>query len=327
MENIENSRSNPAGDNSVIQKKIKTAEKEGVRKAVLISVLVSLVILIIAGAVALTHFKNERNKQLALYNTKVRSFTEMVNTRDSVINDWLTTFDQIEKDLSLIKEKENIITIKTSDSEFSKTKKDQILNDIRYLNTLLENNKKKIALLNSQLKSSGGTIKGLQTRITTLESRLKEYETNIAELKENLVKKDFEIGELNTKLADLEVTITQKDEKIATQVSQMNEAFLTSGTFRELKNKGIVSKEGGFLGIGRTGTIVKDVNENLFAKVDIRETTTIPINSRDAKLITKHPSNSYAMIHEGDNKISRIEIKNPENFWKISRYAVVELIK
>lgn len=327
MESTENNKTNPAADNTVIRNKIKTAEKEGVRRGVIISVVISLFILLGAGITGYSLYKKDHIRQLGLYDNQHRTFTEIVNKRDSVINDWLSTFDQIEKDLALIKEKENIITLKSSDSEFSKDRREQILGDIKYLNTLIEANKKKIADLNNQLKNSGTTIKGLQTKIASFETRLKEYETNIAELKQDLVKKDFEIGQLNTKLADLEVTVTQKEEMIASQTDQMNQAYLTSGTYRELKTRGIISKDGGFLGIGKTGTLSRDVNDTLFAKVDVRDTRTIPVNSRDVRLITKHPSNSYTVVHEGDKMVSRIDIKDPDNFWKVSRYAVVELIR
>jgi len=49
------------------------------------------------------------------------------------------------------------------------------------------------------------------------------------------------------------------------------------------------------------------------------------VNSKDAKLITSHPSGSYEIIAEGENMIAGIEIKDPDEFWKISRYAVVEI--
>jgi flagellar biosynthesis chaperone FliJ len=327
MESTENNKTNPAADNTIIRNKIKTAEKEGVRRGATISVIISLIVLLAAGITGYYLYRQDHNMQLALYDNQHHTFTQIINKRDSVINDWLVTFDQIEKDLALIKEKENIITLKSSDSEFSKDRKEQILGDIKYLNTLLDANKKKIASLSNQVKNSGNTIKGLETKIASFETRLKEYETNIAELKENLVKKDFEIGQLNTNLADLEVTVTQKDEMIASQTDKMNQAYLTTGTYKELKTKGIISKEGGFLGIGKTGTLSRDVNDNLFAKVDVRDTKTIPVNSRDVRLITKHPSDSYTIVYEGDKKVSRIDIKDPDNFWKVSRYAVVELIR
>ena len=250
-----------------------------------------------------------------------------VTQRDSIINDWLVTFDQIEKDLNMIKEKENILSVSSTDSEFTQTRRDQILNDIRYLNTLLEENKKKIASLTAQLNKSGGNMKALQSRIAVLETNMKQYESDIAGLKDTLVSKDFEIVQLNGQLTALEISVKEADEKITSQTNLMNEAFIASGTYKELRDKGIVLKEGGFLGLGRKESLTGDISDTLFVKIDVRETKTIPVNSKNAKLITEHPAGSYTLIHENDNLVSYIEINDPEAFWKISRYAVVEIMK
>jgi len=327
MESKESGNRNLTIENAVVTSKLKTARKEGITKGALISGIISFIFLIVAGAIVYSFFNREHNKQIALMDEQRNSFTRQVTERDSLINDWLLTFDQIEKDLNLIKQKENIITVTSSDTEFSKTRRDQVLEDIKYINTLLESNKKKIASLSVQLKNSGGTIKGLQTRIASLETTIKQYETDMAVLKETLVQKDFEIGQLNTRMTALEVTVTEKDAQITDQSNQLNQAYLASGTFRELKEKGILLKEGGFLGIGRQESLARDLNDNLFAKIDARETKMIPINSKNAKLITNHPSDSYIMVPEGENRIAYLEIKDPDKFWKISNFAVVEIIK
>jgi len=255
------------------------------------------------------------------------SFTEQLTARDSMINEWLTAFDEIERDLNTIKEKENLITMKSSDSEFTKARKDQIIEDIRSINTLLEANKKRIASLSAQLKQSGSQIKGLQARIETLEASVKQYETEIADLKTVLGEKDIEIGQLNTRMYALQDTISRQVEQINDKTYNLNKAFIVYGTFKDLKEKGLVDKEGGFLGLGRKESLVEDFSDSLFEEIDATQMRTIPVNSRNVKLITDHPTDSYALVPEGENRIAYIEIKDPQEFWKISKYAVVELIK
>ena len=51
----------------------------------------------------------------------------------------------------------------------------------------------------------------------------------------------------------------------------------------------------------------------------------IPVNSKNAKLISEHPNNSYKFIRDANKKIESIEITDPAQFWKISKYAVVEI--
>ena len=303
----------------------KKAKKEGIKKGVTTTAIICLVLLLAAGLVVNSMYKNEQKKHVAIVENQKRSFTQLLTSRDSVINEWMLTFDEIEKDLSTVKEKENIITMKSSDKEFSKDKKQQILKDIEYVNTLLDQNKKKIASLTAQLNASGGTIKGLQVKVAELEASMKERETEIADLKATLTKKDFEIGQLNTRMSDQQVAIAQKDEKISNQTAELNKGYYAAGTYKALKAKGLVSKEGGFLGLGKKESLHRDFSDNLFTQVNIKDLKSIPVNSKDAKLITSHPSSSYELVRDKDNKIASIEIKDPDQFWKISKYAVVEI--
>jgi hypothetical protein len=313
-------------DNAASRNNERKAKSVGVKKGVLTTLIIALLLLVVAGFVVNSMFKNEQKKNVAIVENQKHSFTQLLTSRDSVINEWMLTFDEIEKDLSTVKEKENIITMKSSDKEFSKDKKQQILKDIEYVNTLLDQNKKKIASLTAQLNNSGGTIKGLQVKVAQLEADMKQRETEIADLKVVLTKKDFEIGQLNTKATEQQVAITQRDEKITNQTNEMNKGFIASGTYKTLKAKGLLTKEGGFLGLGKKEAMVNNkLAQDAFTQVNITEVKSIPVNSKSAKLITYHPASSYELVRDKDNKIASIDIKNPDEFWKVSKYAVVEI--
>jgi hypothetical protein len=312
-------------ENTRVRLAARNAKAEGVQKGVLTTALISLAILIIAAVIVFTTHKKEKETQLALMQSQQQAFTQTLTSRDSVINEWMTTFDEIEKNLSMVKQKENIITIQSSGGEISKNKKDQIMKDIEYINALLDQNKQKISSLNAQLKKSGGVIKGLETKIAELEASVKQSETEIATLKSTLVEKDFQIGQLSTKVSDQELAIAQKDEKISTQTQEINKAFYTTGTFKELKAKGLVTKEGGFIGLGRKAAITGSLPETSFTRIDVTQLKSIPVNSKTAKLLTDHPANSYEFVLDKDKKVISLDIKDPAEFWRLSKYAVVQV--
>ncbi len=314
-------------ENVVVTNKVNTARKEGVTKGALATAIISLVLLLGLGVLAYSFHTRDHKNQLALMENQKISFTEQLTERDSTLNDWLTSFDEIERNLTMIKEKEKIITVNSSGAEVSKDKRNQIMEDIQNINALIDQNKKKIAQLSAQLKKSGNTIAGLETRIASLEESMKTYENEIAELKTDLVNKDFEIGQLNGQMFALKDTLTIKEEKISNQIGKLHQAFLISGTYKDLKEKGLLSKEGGFIGLGRKESLLEDFSDSLFKEIDITKTTTIPVNSKNAKLVTEHPSGSYELVKENEKQIAYIAIKDPDEFWKISRYAVVEIIK
>jgi hypothetical protein len=332
MKNDEHIDPKPVNDNAGTRKsEVVTRENdnrnrnEGMKRGILTTSIIGFLLLLVTGIIFYSLYNREQKLLLSQMETQKNSFTDMLTTRDSVIGAWIVTFDDIEKNIGMIKEKENIISINSSNKEFTKDRKQQVLDDIKYINTLLEQNKQKIASLNSQLSKSGGTIKVLHNKIAELEASVKQSESEISELKTSLVSKNFEIEQLNAKNSDLNTTIVLKDETISNQTYEMNKAFFACGTFKQLKAKGLLTKEGGFIGLGKTKSLLGDFSDSSFVQIDLSQTTSIPVNSKSAKLISEHPVNSYQFIRDKDKKIEYIDIKDPAMFWKISKYAVVEV--
>lgn len=332
MKTEENGKTTPGNENTEARKIAKAkndAEKkirdEGLRKGIITTSVISFIVLLIAGMIVYSLYSREHNKLIGQMEEQKTSLTDKVTARDSVISEWITTFDEIEKNISLIKEKEKMINVNSSNAEISKDKRIQVLEDIKYINTLLEQNKMKIASLNAQLQKSGGTIKVLEKKISELEASMKASENEIAELKTSLTKKDFEVEQLNIQMVVLQDTITKKDEKITTQDYEMKKAFYACGTYKELKAKGLLTKEGGFIGLGKTEKLTGNIPDNVFEQIDLTETKTISVNSKSAKLISEHPAGSYEFIRDQNKKIVSLEIIDPVLFWKISKYAVIEI--
>jgi hypothetical protein len=313
-------------ESGIIDNKNKSG-KEEFKKGVVRTSIIGFIILVVTGIIVYSLYHREHNLLLNQMETQKNSFTDKITSRDSVIGEWITTFDEIEKNIAMIKEKEHIISMNSSNNELSKDKRQKVLDDIQYINTLLEQNKQKIASLNAQLKKSGGTIKALQNKIAELEASVKQSESEISDLKSTLVSKNFEIDQLNTQNADLKNTIVQKDEKINKQTYEMNKAFFACGTYKQLKANGLLTKKGGFIGLGKTKSLPGSFSDSSFVQIDITKTKSIPVNAKKAKLISEHPANSYQFIRDKDNKIESLEIKDPALFWKISKYAVVEITK
>jgi hypothetical protein len=305
----------------------KKTRREGIKKGIVTTSVISILLLFIAGIILYSLYTREHTQLLNQMEEQKNSLTDKITARDSTISDWITTFDEIEKNIALIKEKEKIISVNSSDAELSMNKKEQVLEDIKYINALLEQNKKRIASLNAQLKRTGGTIKALENKISELEASMKQSENEISELKASLISKKFEIEQLNIQMTGMQNTLVKKDEEITNQTNEINKAFFACGTYKELKAKGLLTKEGGFIGLGKTKTLLGNFSDSTFIQIDITVTKSIPVNSKSAKLISDHPTTSYKFIRNKDKKIEYIEIIDPVQFWKISKYAVVEIIK
>ena len=325
--NLQSENGSALNNEKYVRSVKKIAREEGVAKGAWVTALISFLILAAACVIFYSIYKSEQKKQNALMEDQKVTYTGLLNARDSTINDWVLTFDQIEKDIQTIKDKEKIITLKSSDREFTKERKQQILEDIKYINSLLDQNKKKIAVLSEQLRKSGGTIKSLQIKITELEASMKQSETEISDLKVALSERNFKIDQLNARVSDMQLEIAQKEETISNQINEMNKAYIASGTYKDLKAKGLISKEGGFLGLGKKKSLIENFPDSSFTLIDVTKTKSITLNSKKAKLISEHPLGSYEFVRDNNDNIASIKITDPDKFWKISKYAVVEVVR
>lgn len=297
-------------------------------KSKIILIAVELIIVAALSIGFYFYVKNDHLKQSEILNIQKNEFIQIVNSRDSTINEWLATSYQIEKDIALIKQKENYFNVnkqKLNNSELSTDQRLKLIDDINYVKSLIDNNKKKIKILNDKLKLNGEIIVGLQDKINMLDSILNHNDFELIKMKNIINVKDIKITKLNTKVDSISTIVVEKNQIIVDQIKEKNKAYLLIDTFKNLQSKNITTKTGGFIGIAERKSLTSTFKDSLFTCVDLTKYNIIPIGAKSAKLLTNHPADSYKMIYDTKNYISLIEILNPTEFWKISKYCVVEV--
>lgn len=239
----------------------------------------------------------------------------LLKSKEEAMAEFIASFNEIEKNLSEIKDKEKIISSSSKGKEFSKSNKDQIIADIQAIYNLLDKNKLKVASLNKKLKNSNLKIDELELAINNLTTQSNDKEVQISNLKSQLEK-------LNVDFASLKERNVEAEQMSAIKTEKLNTAYYAIGSKKDLEKKGLITKEGGFIGIGRTIDLSTKLDPNAFTKIDISTTTEIPIHGDRVKLISTHPEGSYRLV-EGSASIDKIEILDTEKFWSISKYLVI----
>ncbi|MEN8228630.1 MAG: hypothetical protein ABFS38_10790 [Bacteroidota bacterium] len=254
----------------------------------------------------------------------------IIEHRDSVINDLFQIFNEIEKDMNIVREKENLLAISADDPEFSNDVRKRIVSEIQQMNTLLEENRARVKVLNKRLKESGLKIAALEDKIVLLQESIEQRDSSVNVLKTELVNRDFQLADLNTVIDSLDMEVVERDETIqmkemliSQNIAELDKAYLVSGNYKELEEKGIVAKEGGFLGLGKSKVVPANLADSEFDQISISQTDRIAINAQKVELISNHPEDSYQMV-SNDTIVEYIQITQPEKFWKKTRYAVVE---
>ncbi len=246
------------------------------------------------------------------------------------INEYLKVFNEIQENINAIKEKENIITTKTvGDNELQETDIDAINNDILAIYEMMQENKQKLAYLRRKLDKSNSKNSELKKTIQLLNDNIVQKDLELADLRTKLAEKNIDINRLNAQIDSISKSFNElslenesKDVIIESQETQMNTAFFIIDTKKNLKTKGILESDGGFIGIG-SNTKVK-LKESEFKQIDIRETLEFDLKkAKKVQLITDHPENSYRLDKTENGRYDKLVVINPEEFWKMSKYLVV----
>lgn len=269
-------------------------------------------------------------KELKQLREQNKQLTQMTKEKDSTITEFIESLNTIEENLAIITEKEKIISVDTKETP-TKNKKEKITNDIMLINNLLEQNRKDIESLNKKLKNSWYKNSKLTKLTARLQKEIEEKTLQITALNEELAKLNIEVKDLNGKVIELNNNVSalnadnlNKAKLIEEKTIALNTAYYIAGSTTELSEKKVISREGGFLGIGRSSKLSKDFNASAFNKIDITKTTSIPVSGRSVSFVTSHPEGSY-QIEKSDNKVEAIKILKPEEFWKASKFLVVRV--
>lgn len=247
--------------------------------------------------------------------------------QDSTITNFIETFDLVQSNLDSIRSREEAIReVSSGNLETTTDAREKVLQDVDAINQLLIDNKSALAQLKKELSNSKAEGRKYLRMVENLNRQIQAKDQEITLLKEDLANMNFKMDQLNSRVGMLtEATMAQK-KIIEDKENELNTVYYTFGSYKELEEAGVVDKEGGFIGIGRTKTLAEDFNKEYFTKIDIRKTSQIPFgnNYKKVELVTNHSSDSYVFEKNGE-LINAINITNSEEFWKNSKYLVILL--
>lgn len=262
---------------------------------------------------------NGKEDAVVTYEDSLKNINQnlsgQVVAKDSAIFGFIRAFNEIQDNLDVIKDKEKLLTTSSQTGELDQNQKDKIITDIQAIYDLMVNNKKKLGSMNKKLKKANLKIAEFEQMIERLNNQIAEKDIEISELKSQLEK-------LNVELTEVAMNYEAAQQMLEETTDKLHKAYYAFGTSKELITQGVLTKEGGFIGIGKAEKLKDDFNKSYFTEIDGSETASIPLSCRKAKLITSHPSGSYKF--EGpEGKIEKLLITNQEEFWSTSKYLVI----
>lgn len=257
----------------------------------------------------------KQNQELAEINATLQ---EEAQVKEDYLKEYTETVNSVYENLELIRKREGFLSkqARSVEDQDRVSLREQMLSNIASIDEALKKSKSQLAQLRSrssnyqqEAESLNKTLENLTRTIEEKEAQLEQYRAEVDQLTQR-------VAVVETELADRETRLEDKDREI-------NKAWFVIGTKDELKEKGIITEEGGFLGIGKRKMLASDFRRTDFQMTDIRSTDVISIDGKadDVQLISPHSSDSFHLMAT-DEERARLEIIDPDAFWKV-RYLVI----
>lgn len=299
------------------------------RKTIPLNLALLVVILIAAVATIIIFVQFDQKK-------KIVAATELSKAeQESYV---MTVFDRIESNLAKISEKESMIRkdFTTNDNSGTLSPEERIQHEIEFIEHLIEENNMLIASLNKQVKDQDSRLQDYESTVRDLKSRVNEYQVYLdkltaekqalqAYLDETTADRNrlsARVDTLNSEIAQTTKDLTEWINKTIEKEDELNTAYYAIGPYKVLRDKEILHKEGGFLGINRVTTLTGNPDPELFHEIDIRDITQIPVYAKRWEIVTGQDPSSFELSYD-NNEVNWITITDPAKFWNKTKYLVI----
>ncbi len=282
-------------------------------------------IVFVAACVALlmgcSNNTDDLQRQLAQAQSDQAAQKQLLSERDKYIEEVMAAVNDVYKDLEQSRVKEGRLLKQSKGSEWNAQNanidtRQKLLSDIGDIGTVLKENRKRITALQVGMKKMKIQINSLDTLIANLKTTIQEREESIAQLQ-------TQVQGLQATVADKTKMIQDREMTIDDQQRQINTAFYITGTRDELKKKGIITDEGGFLWglLGSTTVIGNDIDTNEFTAIDKSKDQTIHVQGKIDEILPHRKESAFATAQKDDNS-SDLTIVKPDKFWQ-DKYLVI----
>ena len=261
------------------------------------------------------------SKEFKALKAKNDSILAVQEQQIAEMNEYMALVQEIDNGFSAIKQSQDMLSISSSyEGQPNESLRTRFTNDLNTINQILADNKSKIADLEKKVESGKFQSSELRRTVNRLTETLNQKNQELEALSAVLAKKDITIDSLVVetqtllrKTADLEMEKNVNLQEIAKQDADLNRVYYKLATRKEIKDSNIDIDK-----------MKSTIRNGMFTAADKRELDAGEINSKRARVLTKHPVSSYELRQKADKTYTLI-IKNHTDFWSMSKYLLVRI--
>lgn len=249
-------------------------------------------------------------------------YTVQYNEMESMFAD----INDISAGMQSLRDAEHLLTLEAEkeNKPGSKSKEQlaRLKNDVQAITEAIAGYKSQIAKLEGKNRSQSAEFKKM---IANLNAELELRSEKITEITDQLAKTNKELAVKLQEVQHLTQNVDSLDKETKSQkmtIAEQDQAIHTAnyliGSKKQLKDAEVISRQGIFC----PPIVSSQAQKADFVNVDIRETKSIPLNTKKAKILSVHPVDSYTLEAEEDGNLT-LKISDENAFWKQTKYLVV----
>jgi chromosome segregation ATPase len=206
-------------------------------------------------------------------------------------------------------------------------RKASMMKSIADINAQIEGYRKQLDDLEKKFKSKNIKFDNLNKMVAQLQKTIEEKEAMIVELNAEIEKLNLTIQtervEHKTAIASKDQTIAEKEEEIRNKQRAKYDIYYVIGTKKELLEKGLVEKKGGFLWFGKVTDMTKQYDTSLFVKMNLTDSDEIilPTVMEKVRVMSDQNTSTYALTNMSDTE-SVLKVTDLEAFAQ-NKYVVI----
>ncbi|MBQ5778625.1 MAG: hypothetical protein IIW13_01400 [Paludibacteraceae bacterium] len=204
----------------------------------------------------------------------------------------------------------------------SKQQLNQLKNDIQAIKEAIAGYKSQIDQLEKKNKVQSAEFKrmlaNLKAELEMRDEKIGEITAQLVAKNQELAAKVAEVKNLTQNIESLDKTTKEQKMIITEQDQAIHQANYLIGSRKALKEAEVISRQGIFC----PPIVSSQAQKAEFIQIDIRETVSIPLNDKKAKVLSVHSKESYTLEMGEDGNLI-LKINDVESFWKQTRYLVV----
>ncbi len=256
---------------------------------------------------------------------------EEARLKHEFLEEYVTLINKTLKDLKAITEQEGMIhqihlEIEANESGNVATGRSigqRIQDNLAAIEGYIEKSKQQREVLDRQRAELNRIARSRSVDVSSFEVTIRKLNELIEEKEQTILALRREADVMLVHIDDLE----QENTVLVEENTELREAYYAVGTRDDLLEKGILDKRGGFLGINRK-TRIDQLDAGNFSTATVEaDMIFIGQDLKKMQILSNHRTNTALFHFEKRDDGIYLMIEKPEDFWKISRYLIVEVKK